>query len=180
MRPVLETLRRSRSFVAIDFETADRFPDSACSVAVVRVEHGEVTRTMSLLLRPPRRRFRFSRLHGIRWEDVRRAPSFLEAWPPFVPLFEGVDVCWAHNATFDRSVLRACCAAARLSEPAVEWNCTVDLARRVWGFEPANLAHVSREMGIPLRHHDAASDAAACAQIVLRAQALFGPTGRGA
>jgi DNA polymerase-3 subunit epsilon len=29
-------------FVAIDFETADRYRDSACSLAMVRVESGEI------------------------------------------------------------------------------------------------------------------------------------------
>jgi DNA polymerase-3 subunit epsilon len=45
----------------------------------------------------------------------------------------------------------------------------VRLARRVWGIYPTRLSDVCRRLGIPLRHHDAASDAEACARIVIAA-----------
>ena len=42
-------------FVAIDFETADYGPDSACAVALVRVEGSRIVRRSYFLIRPPRR-----------------------------------------------------------------------------------------------------------------------------
>ena len=52
-------------FVAIDFETADYGPDSACAVAVVRVEGSRIVQRSYFLIRPPRQAFIFSYLHGI-------------------------------------------------------------------------------------------------------------------
>ena len=51
--------------VAIDFETADPGPDSACAIGLVVVEDGRVGDVRHRLIRPPRRRFRFTSLHGI-------------------------------------------------------------------------------------------------------------------
>lgn len=156
-------------FAAIDFETATTQPDSACAVAVVRVEGGQVVAKRSMLLRPPRASFAFTHVHGLTWAMVREAPSFAEAWPQFRPMLLGIGRLWAHNESFDRSVLEACCAAARLSAPVVQWACSMRLARRVWGFSRPNLASVTGALGIPLCHHEAGSDAEACARIVLRA-----------
>ena len=47
----------------------------------------------------------------------------------------------------------------------------VELARRQWGISPADLPSVCRRLEISLRHHDPESDALACAQIVLAAEA---------
>lgn len=82
--------RRSRRppppFVAIDFETATKSPDSACAVALVRVENDEIVHRETRLIRPPRREFIFTDLHGISWDDVATAPTFGELWPKLVPM----------------------------------------------------------------------------------------------
>jgi len=156
-------------FAAIDFETADYGADSACAVAIVRVRDGRVVARDCRLIRPPRREFVFTYIHGISWSDVRDQPSFGELWPGLAPLLEGTDFLAAHNAPFDRNVLRTCCAEAGLSPPPLEFTCTVRLARRAWGIYPTKLPDVCRHLGIPLRHHDAASDAEACARIVIAA-----------
>jgi DNA polymerase-3 subunit epsilon len=161
-------------FVAIDFETADSGPDSACAVALVRVEAGRIAARAFRLIRPPRRVFRFTHIHGIRWEDVRREPTFGEVWPDLEPMLSGASFLAAHNAPFDRGVLSTCCRSHGLAPPPLPFVCTVQLARRVWRLRPANLPAVCRHLGIPLRHHDAASDAEACARIVLRARAAQG------
>jgi DNA polymerase-3 subunit epsilon len=160
-----------RSFAAIDFETADNGRDSACSVAVVRVEDGVVTARASHLIRPPRSGFLFTHIHGIRWADVRHAPTFGDLWPRLLPVLDGVDFLAAHNAPFDRSVLQTCCAAAAVRPPLIPFVCTVQVARNKWNIRPTKLPDVCGHLGIPLRHHDAASDAEACARIVLEAGA---------
>lgn len=157
------------NFAAIDFETADYGPDSACAVAVVRVRGGRIVARECRLIRPPRREFVFTYIHGITWTDVRNQPSFAGVWPDLAPLLEGVDYVAAHNAPFDRNVLHACCADAGLRPPSLPFTCTVRLARDVWGIYPTKLPDVCRHLGIPLRHHDAASDAEACARIVIAA-----------
>lgn len=158
------------TFVAIDFETADRGPDSACSVACVRVEGDRITRSESRLIRPPRSHFEFTRIHDIRWDDVALEPTFGPVWRDLAPLLEGAEFLVAHNAPFDRAVLEACCAQAGMAPPTLPFRCTVRIARAAWRIFPTRLPDVCRFLGIALQHHDARSDAEACAQIVLAAE----------
>lgn len=157
-------------FVAIDFETADHLRDSACAVALVRVERGRIVRREHRLLRPPRRTFAFTHIHGISWPMVASAKTFAEEWPTLSGMLDGAAELWAHNASFDRSVLSACCSAAGLSPPEQPMRCTVQLARAQWNLRPTTLPDVCRHLGIELVHHDAASDAEACARIVVAAR----------
>jgi DNA polymerase III subunit epsilon len=160
------------SFAAIDFETADYGRDSACAVGVVRVEQGRIVRKESRLIRPPRREFVFTYIHGITWDDVAAAAPFAEVWTEIREILRGVDFLAAHNASFDRSVLQACCLSARLDPPPQPFECTVRHARRRWGIRPTTLPDVCRVLDIKLdRHHDALSDAEACAQIMMAALA---------
>ena len=161
------------SFAAIDFETADYGRDSACAVGVVRVEKGRIVRKESRLIRPPRREFVFTYIHGITWNDVAAAAPFAEVWTEIREILRGVDFLAAHNASFDRSVLQACCVSARLDPPPQPFECTVRHARRRWGIRPTTLPDVCRALEIPFtRHHDALADAEACAQIMMAALAV--------
>ncbi len=175
MPPIAHLLDASpparRTFVALDFETADHGRDSACQIAAIRVEDGAIVARSVHYVRPPRSTFFFSGIHGITWNHVRREPTFAELWPRIAPIFEGAAFIAAHNAPFDRSVLNACCATARIPAPITPFLCTVKLARASWSLNPAKLPDVCRHLGIALRHHDAASDAEACAHIVLAAGA---------
>ncbi len=162
-------LDQGPTFVALDFETADYSPDSACALGLVRVENHRIVRRTYRLIKPPRRRFVFTYLHGITWEDVAGQPTFAELWPSLTPILEGVDFLAAHNASFDRSVLEKCCEAAGLDPPSIPFRCTVQLARRTWNIRPTKLNNVCDYLGITLKHHHAASDAEACALIVMAA-----------
>lgn len=155
------------TFVALDFETADNQRDSACSVALVRVDDGQITRKVTRLIRPPRSRVMFTSIHGLTWQDLRGEPTFGQLWPSLSPLLDNAQFLAAHNAPFDRSVLEACCRAAGLPAPALDFRCTVKMARAAWDLYPTRLPDVCRHLGIPLRHHEAGSDAEACARIVL-------------
>jgi len=157
-------------FVALDFETADRGTDSACALALVRVEGVRVTERLLLMIRPPRARFEFTWVHGITWAHVRSEPTFAERWPQIERFIAGSAFLAAHNAPFDRGVLEGCCRAAGIAPPGLDYLCTVQVARRAWGLRPANLPAVCGHLGIPLAHHDPASDAEACARIVIAAR----------
>ena len=156
-------------FAAIDFETADYGRDSACAVALVRVEDRQIVARRFALIRPPRRHFVFTDIHGITWADVASQPSFAECWPDLCDILSGVHFLAAHNSPFDQGVLTACCARAGLAPPEQPFLCTVRLARATWKLRSANLAAVCAYLRIPLRHHDAGSDAEACARIVIEA-----------
>jgi DNA polymerase-3 subunit epsilon len=157
-------------FVAIDFETADYGTDSACAVALVRVEGSRIVQRSHFLIRPPRQNFVFSYLHGITWEMVAHELTFGELWPELKPLLADVKFLSAHNAPFDRGVLQSCCAAHGLKPPKIPFLCTVKLARQTWKLYPTKLPDVCQFLGIPLEHHNAASDAEACARIVIAAR----------
>jgi DNA polymerase-3 subunit epsilon len=167
------------AFVAIDFETADFRGDSACAVGVVRVAGGRVVERTTHLIRPPLYDadagdfdFHFTYLHGISWDDVAAEPDFGELWGRIARRFEDADFIAAHNARFDRNVLDACCAFYDIPQPRLPMVCTVRLARALWGIRPTRLPDVCRRLGIRLRHHDAGSDALACARIVIAAERL--------
>jgi DNA polymerase-3 subunit epsilon len=157
-------------FAAIDFETANHGRDSACAVGVVIVERGRIVRRLYERIRPPSRQFVFTHIHGLSWDDVKDAPGFDEVWAGIAPALAGVEFLAAHNAPFDKGVLGACCATYGLPVSAHPFICTVRLARARWDIRPTRLPDVCRHLGIALRHHQADSDAEACARIVMAAQ----------
>lgn len=159
-----------RRFAALDFETADYGRDSACALSIVIVENDTVLDTWTRLIRPPRREFIFTYLHGIAWTHVKDQPSFGELWHEAAQKLEQVGFIAAHNAAFDRSVLRACCEATGVEPLQKPFVCTVKVARAVWNLRPATLADVCRHLRLPLNHHNAESDARACAGILLAAR----------
>lgn len=114
-------------------------------------------------------KFVFTHIHGLTWNDVRDSPSFGELWPELRHLLDAADFLVAHNASFDSRVLRACCTRADIPQPRYKFRCTVSMARKTWKLRSARLPVVCRHLGIALNHHDALSDAEACAKIAMRA-----------
>jgi DNA polymerase III subunit epsilon len=156
-------------FVAIDFETANYYRNSACAVGMVRVEDGKIVDKMHQLIRPPTRWFVFTYIHGITWEDVRNEPIFEEIWPDMRKFIRGAKFLAARNASFDSSVLHTCCNEAGIDPPPHRFECTVQISKYVWGIYPTQLADVCEKLRISLDHHNSLSDAKACARIMLRA-----------
>lgn len=159
--------------VAIDFETSGRAAHFACAVGLVRIESGRVTARFSSLLRPPSSRVWFTHIHGLTWRDLKDQPTFAEVWPVAARLLEGARYLLAHNAQFDRRVLHTCCRVAGLEAPAQPFLCTLKGARAApLDLSSRALNHVCAYFDIPLRHHDAASDAEGCARIYARLREL--------
>lgn len=156
-------------FTAIDFETANYYRDSACALGLVRVENLKIVETKSLLIKPPSKWFLFSELHGITWSDVKEKPNFKEWWDEIEPFLKGIDFAVAHNSSFDKEVLKACCRGHGIEIPKVKFKCTVELSRKLWNIYPTKLSDVCRHFQIELNHHEAMSDALACAEIMIRA-----------
>lgn len=156
-------------FVAIDFETANHSPSSACQLAAVVVQNGEITAEHSWLIRPPRSYFapKNIEIHGIRREDVADAPSMGKLWPEFKGIV-GDRPLIAHNARFDLGVLIASLEAYNVSCPDLEFNCTRLLAKRAWpGKARYGLKPLGDWLGIRFKHHDALEDSRCCATIAL-------------
>ena len=136
---------------------------------MVLVENQTVISTWTQLIRPPRSSFVFTYIHGISWSNVKNKPVFADIWPEVEKLLAGVDFIAAHNASFDRSVLNTCCQMASVTAPKKPYVCTVKVARTAWNLRPTKLSDVCTQLRIPLKHHDATSDAQACARILLAA-----------
>ena len=163
-------------WVAIDFETATGRRASACAVGLVYVRQGRIVRTESFLIQPPRNAysgFNIS-IHGIHPSMTQDSPTFGELWPTLEERIGGRPVV-AHNASFDMSVLRYELDLLGLIYPDLEYYCTLVLSRAAWpGLYSHRLPDVAAHCGIAFRHHDAAEDARACAEILLRISATAG------
>lgn len=159
------------NFVAIDFETANRYRNSACSVALVTVENGQISGSTYSLIKPPVMQFDYwnTRIHGITAKDVEDKPTFAELWETIKPYLDGKIVV-AHNAAFDVSVLNNMLAEYGLPKPDFRHTCTVTMARRVWpGEESYRLSALASRFGIDFEHHNALHDARTCAMLALEA-----------
>ncbi len=161
-----------KTFVAIDFETANYARNSACAVAIVRVESGQITQQEYKLIQPPTLDFTFTHIHGITAEQVENEPYFATVWNSISYLTEGIDCFVAHNAPFDKGVLDACCEHENINIPNIPFECTLSMARKRLNLTSNKLPDVCHYFNIPLNHHDALSDARACAHIALALQTL--------
>lgn len=165
-------------FTAIDFETANQRRDSACQLAAVVVQEGEIVDRQMWLIRP--RPFFFShwnvQIHGIHPERVAAEPEFGELWPTIAGHL-GSACLVAHNAPFDIGVLLACLRAHDHWVPEIDFTCTRLIARAAWpGRSGYGLKPIANWLGIDFQHHDALEDSTACARILLAAAAKTGAT----
>lgn len=159
------------NFTAIDFETANQYRNSACSVAVVEVKDGRIYDSYYALIRPPILKFDPINvgIHGITAADVRDKPNFSILWPELKAKLERRNVI-AHNAAFDMGVLKSCLAYYQLSMPQFSHFCTVRMARKVWPhLENHKLGTLGAHFHIEFQHHNALDDARTCACIALLA-----------
>lgn len=147
-------------FTAIDFETARPERWSICQVGLVRVESGTRKESLSILVRPPSNSYGpfFTGLHGIGPGQTEDAPTFDAAWPQIEPFISGQNVV-AHNGFgFDFPVLAKTLEHYGMEAPDFTGHCTYNIFGE-------SLAILCQKHGIPLNHHDALSDAMACAEL---------------
>lgn len=77
------------TYYSIDFETANDYPNSACSVGVVRFVNGIEQDSVYSLIKPPKMYFKpeYVNIHHISYGDVRNAPQFPEVWQTIIEPF---------------------------------------------------------------------------------------------
>jgi len=159
------------SFAAIDFETANEYRTSVCSVGVVVVRDREIVDTFYSLIRPEPEYYSYwnTRVHGITLADTANASIFPHVWHQIEPLIQDLPLV-AHNKSFDESCLKACFRTYQMDYPDYEFLCTLKSARKLLkGLPNYQLHTVSAHCGFNLNnHHHALADAEACAQIALR------------
>ena len=163
----------SLNFVAIDFETANPSRASACAIGLTEIKDGALSKTKSLLFRPPVGFDEFSgwniAIHGITPSTVAGEPRFAELWPEILD-FIGGQIIVAHNASFDMSVLRSTLRASDLDWPEYSFACTMAMSRQMFDITSHGLSHVAHKIGISWdedRHHDALYDSEICADIAV-------------
>lgn len=177
------------AIIGIDVETACPVHGAICSIGVAVVLAGEVLREQHWYV-DPGTRFdpRFIDIHGITPAMIEGKPKLGEAWSDihrfiedsieqtrqprlFADMGGGMSddgpsaLFVAHNAQFDRMQIERALGAPLPFRLA----CTVAMSRRAFPrLERHNLKTVSAHLRIDLKHHDALSDARACALIAHR------------
>ena len=163
------------NFTAVDFETANSYRESACSIGLVKVADGVVVDRASWFIRPGAGYDEFlewnTKIHGIYSSDVASARQWADQLDELVA-FVGADPLVAHNASFDMAVIKASSAAAGVVTPDFAYACSLQIARRTYDLDSYRLPIAAEAAGFSaFAHHDALADAEACAAIVIDAAA---------
>lgn len=163
-------------FVAIDFETANNSEmGSICSIGAVKVRNNTIVDSYSSLVNP-QIEFSYynSKVHGIHAADVADAPTFKQVWLTF-RAFIGDDMIVAHSASYDTAVLERALFINGLPAEDLPYACSLCIAQNVFPNDPKHtLDALCEKLNIRLAHHNALSDAEACAKIVLVCAAIQG------
>lgn len=159
-------------FTTLDFETANSYRGSPCSVGLVRVRNGQIVESRHWLIRPPEGADWFDGwnigIHGITAEMVADAPRWKDILPAIVD-FIGDDVVVAHNAGFDLGVVRYACALDNIEWPEMRFLCTLVMARRALPLPTYRLPFLAESLGIAFDdHHDALADATVVVEVTAR------------
>jgi DNA polymerase III subunit epsilon len=160
----------SAEFMVVDTETNGLSGESCevTEIGAVLVGGGELHDRWSSLVRTsaPLRRG-IQRFTGITQAMVDGAPSLESVLPPFEDLLQG-RVMVAHNASFDRRVLRQAFARVGLEWPNPPVICTAALARAMLPLQrQRGLSVLADALGIEVRQaHRALADAETCARVL--------------
>lgn len=157
-------------FIAIDFETANFKRQSVCSIGLAVVENFEVVKTINRLIKPTPNYYEAINMsiHGITPEMTENEPSFSDLWNEIKPFIDNNKLV-AHNASFDFSALRYVLDSYQINYPSLDYYCSMLLSKKVFpGLVNYQLPTVCKHLGIDgLSHHDAESDAVACANVMI-------------
>jgi len=148
-------------FTAIDFETAQGPRWSACAIGLVHYKDGEPVYEYESLIRPPGNIYHPINIdiHGITPDHTKNAREFPDIWKE-IGRYVLYQTVVAHNVSFDEDVLIKSLSYYNLPVPNFKCQCTF----RIYGYK---LIEVCDAFGIPLKHHNALSDAKACGQLYL-------------
>lgn len=160
-------------YIVIDFETANQFKNSACSVGLVRFINGKEVDSVSALIHPAKMFFIqewTDTIHGISYEDVRNEPYFPEIWQtivmPFIEKTPNVPIV-AHNANFDMGIIKECCDYYGMNIPDLKYFDSLPISRKTWPeLQSHKLTSLGDHFGIIYKAHDALEDSRTCGEIV--------------
>ena len=171
----------SLDYIAIDFETANTYANSACSVGLVRFIDGKETDSVYSLIHPAKMYFIpewTEQIHHISYRDVQDKPYFPEVWDtlvmPFILKTPDLPLV-AHNARFDMNVIRQCCDYYGMPLPKLSYFDSLAVARKTWPqLECHQLTFLGEHFGITYNAHDALEDSRTCGKIISLAADKWG------
>ena len=161
-------------YIAIDFETANYYKNSACSVGLVRFIDGKEIDSVYSLIHPAKMYFIpewTETIHHISYDDVREKPYFPEVWDtivmPFINKTPDVPLV-AHNGNmFDMPVIKNCCEYFGMELPKLNYFDSLIIAKETWpDFESHRLTALGEAFKIEYLAHDALEDSITCGQVI--------------
>lgn len=165
-------------FVVFDTETTGIGPSARLvEIAGVRIRHGVVVDTFETLVHPEMKiPTAVIRVHGITDAMVAQAPKAHAALSAFTA-FVGGRALIAHNAAFDRGILRHEHARVALTPSLASIYCSLKLSRRVFpGLGRYGLAALAAALKIPQpKAHRALADCHTTAEVLRRCLAQHPP-----
>lgn len=160
-----------KSFVALDFETANQHRSSVCSIGLVFVENAEIKSRFYELIKPTPNFYSYwnTRIHGLDYADTIHATEFPGIWEQLKSQIKELPLV-AHNSAFDESCLKAVLSAYGLPIHKNRFYCTYRKSKTLFPQLPNHkLNTVSEYLGFSLQnHHNALADAEACAYIAMK------------
>lgn len=152
-------LEMSNKIIALDVETATRYPNSLCQISLILVANPPVSLFTSLI-QPPDNEFddHIIRIHGIHPDMTKDVPTLEQVWPLIKSFLDGSNLV-AHNASFDRNVISKSLGYYSIEMPKYSWDCTYQATGK-------KLLEACKEHSVSIdNHHDSAFDALACARL---------------
>lgn len=159
-----------KDFAAIDFETANQYRTSVCSVGIVVVRNGEIVDSFYSLIKPEPEFYNYycTEVHGLTQADTESAEIFPKVWAKVEPKIAGLPLV-AHNKGFDESCLKAVFKCYQMDYPDYQFFCTLQAARKKFKNTTHTLDVVAALCGFDMQnHHHALADAEACARIAMQ------------
>ena len=161
---------KSKNLAVIDFETANDDPSSACQVGYVIIKKNKIYKIGSFYIKPKTNDFKYTYTHGITASMVKNELDFHKVWSKIQKEFKEIDYFAAHNAPFDKRVLDNCLNKFKFKKNLIKFICTLQISRIYWkkGIDVNNhqLSTIAKKIKFNLNHHEAESDAIACAKII--------------
>lgn len=158
-------------FVAVDVETANADLASICQIGIVTFQDHRVVEVWESLINPEDEFDPFNvGVHGINENMVLTAPVFPDVVHEVYLRLENQIV--VSHMPFDKIAIGQAIEKYNLSDFECSWLDSAKVARRAWtqfAYSGYGLKNLSEYLHIKFKHHNAAEDARAAGEIVLRA-----------
>lgn len=159
-------------FTFLDVEIPNQNSDRICAISLIVVEEGkEIVRHTELI--NPQTFFSATNIsvHHIRSKDVQNARTVEEFWKDFSRYFEDPYILAAHNTRSDVTVLNKDLSRFDTQIHSTRFIDTMDIMEQFYykGNQKKGdlkLNSIATHLGIPLDHHDPASDVNCCYEVV--------------